>query len=122
MRAYTGSAAWLHRAALENLIGLKLRPGQLSLSPCLPAHWPFVELTLAVQNRVIHLRWQRAGVADDAAFRPDRELAEGEVLLPPQLPSTSHVLVRGSAPQTVRPDQQQLDQIPAFDPTLIAIK
>ena len=119
---YTGSAAWMHRAALENLIGLKLRPGKLSLSPCLPAHWPAVELTVAVQDRVIHLRWQRAGLADDAAFRPDRELAEGEVLLLTELPSSSHVLVRGSAPQTAPPDEHQLDKFEAFDPSLDAIK
>ena len=119
---YTGSAAWMHRAALENLIGLKIRPGQLSLSPCLPAHWPSVNLTLAVQDRVIHLRWQRVGVADDAEFRADRELGEGEVLLLAELSSTSHVLVRGSAPQTALPVLQQPDQIHTFDPTLIAIK
>jgi len=119
---YTGSAAWMHRAALENLIGLKIRPGQLSLSPCLPAHWPFVELTLAVQDRVIHLRWQRAGVADDAAFRADRELAEGEVLLLTELSSTSHVLVRGKAPKITLPDAQQPDQIHAPDPSLSTIK
>lgn len=119
---YTGSAAWMHRAALENLIGLKIRPGQLSLSPCLPAHWPAVALTLTVQDRVIHLRWQRAGVADDAAFRPDRELAEGEVLLLTELPSTSHVLVRGLVPKKEQSDRQQVDEIIAFDSTLNAIK
>ncbi len=119
---YTGSAAWLHRAALENLIGLKLRPGELSLSPCLPAHWPAVELTVSVQDRVIHLRWQRAGVADDAAFRPGRELAEGEVLLLTELPSTSHVLVRGSEPPAVPSEQPKADQTPVLDSTFDAIK
>ena len=119
---YTGSAAWMHRAALENLIGLKLRPGQLSLSPCLPAHWPAVELTLTVQDRVIHLRWQRADTADESTFQPDRELAEGEVLLLAELPSTSHVLVRASASKTALPEQRQLDQSPAVDSVLTAIK
>ena len=81
-----------------------------------------MKLTLAVQDRVIHLRWQRAGVADDAAFRADRELAEGEVLLLSELPSTSHVLVRQTAPRTSLHARQQADEISAFDPSLDAIK
>ena len=119
---YTGSAAWLHRAALENLIGLKIRPGQLSLSPCLPAHWPAVELTLAVQDRVVRLRWQRAGVADDPAFRPDRELAEGDVVLLTELAPASRLLVRGSGPQISLPDQAGSNEVTAPDLTLNAIK
>jgi cyclic beta-1,2-glucan synthetase len=119
---YTGSAAWMHRAALENLIGLKLRPGQLSLSPCLPAHWPSVELTLAVQDRTIHVRWQRAGVADDPAFRPDRELAVGEVVLLAELSPTSRLLVRGSEPRNALADHAGADEVSAFHASLNAIK
>jgi cyclic beta-1,2-glucan synthetase len=119
---YTGSAAWMHRAALENLIGLKLRPGELSLRPCLPAHWPTVELTVSVQDRVIHLRWQRAGVADDPAFRPNRELAEGEVVLLADLAPSSRLLVRGPRPENALPVQPHVNEFSALDPTLNAIK
>ena len=37
---YTGSAAWLHRAAVETLLGLAVRGERLSLTPRVPAHWP----------------------------------------------------------------------------------
>jgi len=37
---YSGAAAWLYRAGLEALLGLKLRDGQLEIDPCLPAAWP----------------------------------------------------------------------------------
>ncbi len=47
---YTGSAAWLHRAALENILGLRVQQGELSLSPCVPAHWPSFEIDLKVQG------------------------------------------------------------------------
>ncbi len=41
---YTGSAAWLHRAALESICGLRRRGDRISMSPCLPTAWPQVTL------------------------------------------------------------------------------
>jgi cyclic beta-1,2-glucan synthetase len=37
---YTGSAGWLYRAALESILGVRLRENQLTLSPCVPPDWP----------------------------------------------------------------------------------
>jgi cyclic beta-1,2-glucan synthetase len=37
---YTGSAGWLYRAALEWILGFRLRGNQLVLTPCVPADWP----------------------------------------------------------------------------------
>jgi cyclic beta-1,2-glucan synthetase len=36
---YTGSAAWTWRLAVEAILGLRLRDGQLALHPCLPRAW-----------------------------------------------------------------------------------
>jgi len=36
---YTGSAAWLHRAAVESLLGLRRRGSMLQLEPCVPSGW-----------------------------------------------------------------------------------
>ena len=36
---YTGAAGWYLRTALEDLLGLKLRGGNLYLEPCLPQNW-----------------------------------------------------------------------------------
>jgi cyclic beta-1,2-glucan synthetase len=95
---YTGSAAWLHRAAIETLLGLSVRQGVLSLSPRLPAHWPSFELTLRLpEERVVMLRWQRAGVAGDYGFKPDRVVAEGEAVLLAELPARVRLLVQGVA-------------------------
>jgi cyclic beta-1,2-glucan synthetase len=52
---YTGSAAWMHRAAVESLFGLQLGPDTLYLAPGLPPHWPRAELTLRRDGR--HLRF-----------------------------------------------------------------
>jgi cyclic beta-1,2-glucan synthetase len=105
---YTGSAAWLHRAALENLIGLTVRQGEISLSPCLPAHWPFVELTLQVQQRTVHIRWQRAGVAAGDGFSPDRIVSEGQWVTLAELAPHAVLLVQGAGAQERRRHQHGL--------------
>jgi len=43
---YTGAAGWLHRAAVESILGLQWQADTLCLRPCLPSHWPRVQLTL----------------------------------------------------------------------------
>ncbi|UUZ71587.1 hypothetical protein LP415_22210 [Polaromonas sp. P1(28)-8] len=94
---YTGSAAWLHRAALENLIGLQVRQGEFCLLPCLPAHWPSVEVTLRLQGRVIHIRWQRAGVATDGDFKPEYTVQPGQWLALAALGPRTALLVQEGA-------------------------
>lgn len=91
---YTGSAAWLHRAALETLLGLTVRQGELSLTPRVPAHWPTFEIILRLDGRVVTLRWQRADVAQQANFKPDRVLAPGEVVRLAGLPEPAYLLVQ----------------------------
>ena len=43
---YTGSAAWMHRAAVESICGLQVHNGRACVRPCLPSHWPEVRLQL----------------------------------------------------------------------------
>jgi len=50
---YTGAAAWMHRAAVESIFGLRLGAHELSFSPCLPSHWPRAELTLRREGRTL---------------------------------------------------------------------
>lgn len=37
---YTGSAAWLYRAGLESMLGLRQRGETFSVDPCIPSSWP----------------------------------------------------------------------------------
>jgi cyclic beta-1,2-glucan synthetase len=37
---YTGSAGWLHRVGLEELLGLRRKGKYFSLDPCIPSSWP----------------------------------------------------------------------------------
>jgi cyclic beta-1,2-glucan synthetase len=43
---YTGSAAWLYRAGMEEILGLRLTGSALHLDPCIPESWPNFEITL----------------------------------------------------------------------------
>jgi cyclic beta-1,2-glucan synthetase len=42
---YTGSAAWMYRAALENILGFNVRGASLSIDPCIPKSWKGFEIT-----------------------------------------------------------------------------
>ncbi|MDD2900039.1 MAG: glucoamylase family protein [Desulfuromonadaceae bacterium] len=42
---YTGSAAWMYRAWIEEVLGLRLRNGLLHVNPVIPASWPGFNLT-----------------------------------------------------------------------------
>jgi cyclic beta-1,2-glucan synthetase len=50
---YTGAAGWMHRAAIESILGLDLRADLLSVSPCLPSHWPQAECVLRRDGRTM---------------------------------------------------------------------
>ena len=60
---YTGSAAWLHRATVEQIFGLRQHGTTLSFHPCLPTHWPQADITLRRDARTLRLVVCR----DDAA-------------------------------------------------------
>jgi cyclic beta-1,2-glucan synthetase len=42
---YTGSASWMYRIAVENILGLKRRAQSLHVSPCVPPSWTSFEVT-----------------------------------------------------------------------------
>jgi len=42
---YTGSAAWLYRAGIESMLGLRRRGGVFMVDPCIPASWPEYTIT-----------------------------------------------------------------------------
>ena len=45
---YTGSAAWMHRAGIEGLLGITRRGTMLRFAPCFPKAWPQVDLRLTL--------------------------------------------------------------------------
>jgi cellobiose phosphorylase len=53
---YTGSASWLYRTALETLLGFQVRGNQLTLAPCIPAHWPRFEMTYRYRSATYQIK------------------------------------------------------------------
>jgi cyclic beta-1,2-glucan synthetase len=47
---YTGSAGWMQRAGVENILGLRLEGDILRLDPCIPKAWPRFEMTVRFQS------------------------------------------------------------------------
>ena len=43
---YTGSAGLMHRAALENILGLRFEGAHFRVEPCIPRSWPEFQLSL----------------------------------------------------------------------------
>jgi cyclic beta-1,2-glucan synthetase len=87
---YTGSAAWLYRAALESLLGLKVRQGEFSISPCVPTDWPSFEIVLKLEGKSVTARWQRGS---ETALTPDRIVKTGDVVRLAELPAQAFILV-----------------------------
>src|SRR5260370_423453 len=49
-RWYAGSAAWMYRAGLESMLGLRRRGNTFSIDPCIPSSWPEYEIAWRVQS------------------------------------------------------------------------
>jgi cyclic beta-1,2-glucan synthetase len=92
---YTGSAAWLYRAALESILGLRIRRGVLSLSPCVPSGWPSFEITIKLEGRQTIVRWEREDSQTLQGIEPHAVIAPDEALTLADLPDKATVLVRG---------------------------
>ena len=52
---YTGSAAWMHRAAIEHMFGMRLHGAEIAFTPCLPSHWDHAEITLTRAGRMLRV-------------------------------------------------------------------
>jgi len=65
---YTGSAAWLYRAGLESILGLRRSGDRLTLDPCIPPEWKGFEISYQYRSATYRItvenpRGQERGVA-----------------------------------------------------------
>ena len=81
---YTGSAAWMYRAGIEGILGVRRSGARITVTPCLPAHWPGFEATVRLDGGVIEIRVRRDesrspgavldGVESDSTLAPGAPL------------------------------------------------
>src|SRR6185437_2237217 len=53
---YTGSAGWMYRVWLEEVLGFKLRGNELQIDPVIPANWPGFTLHYSYHNTRYEIR------------------------------------------------------------------
>jgi cyclic beta-1,2-glucan synthetase len=84
---YTGAASWLQRAALESICGLHQAGNQLRLLPCVPPHWPRVDIQLAQGGHRITLLRDAQALRELLSRQPAIQLQRGQIIdlasLPP---------------------------------------
>jgi cyclic beta-1,2-glucan synthetase len=80
---YTGSASWMYRVGLENILGFTKRGDRLSFEPSVPSAWP--EFSLEYRHGTS--RYQIV-VREPARLRSVRQevVVDGEVLDGPEVP------------------------------------
>ena len=97
---YTGSAAWLYRAAIESLLGLQIQAREFCLRPCLPPAWPQAQLHLRLRGKQITLLLRRSGLSTSAPLPPGTlGIAIGQWVEFDRLPERSTLLLELSADQ-----------------------
>ncbi len=68
---YTGSAAWMYRVWIEEVLGIRLRgsdPGAvLTIEPAMPRDWPGFELTYRYRSSTYKIRVERSESAEPSA-------------------------------------------------------
>ena len=52
---YTGSASWMYRVGIEELLGLTLNRGALRINPCIPKTWPRYEAVVRTPQAEFHV-------------------------------------------------------------------
>ena len=50
---YTGAAGWFFRVVLEDLLGIRLEDGHLTVRPCLPAGWDGYEAQICSRRILV---------------------------------------------------------------------
>ncbi len=65
---YTGSAGWMYRVWLEEVLGFKLKAGKLSIEPAIPADWPGYQITFRFGSAEYRIEVTNGGEATTKQF------------------------------------------------------
>ena len=66
---YTGSAAWMYRAGIESILGIRREGDFLVIDPCIPADWPGFEVTVNVASTRYEVRFENPSGAGHGIVR-----------------------------------------------------
>ncbi|MDH5233591.1 MAG: carbohydrate-binding protein [Gemmatimonadota bacterium] len=74
---YTGSASWMYRVGLEEIIGFRKRGDTLTLTPCVPESWPALTVTYRFGGATYAIEVERPGTLRTRGARVE---LDGKVL------------------------------------------
>jgi cyclic beta-1,2-glucan synthetase len=105
---YSGSAAWMYRIWIEEVLGFQLRGDTLTLKPVLPGDWPGFEMTYRHQSATyeIAVKANAAGDSKEMELEVDgRKLDDGRIPLADD-GAPHHVIVRMPKRPAAQPGEQ----------------
>jgi cyclic beta-1,2-glucan synthetase len=91
---YTGSAAWMYRIWLEEVLGFRLRGDSLTVTPVIPDAWPGFEITWRYRSSVYEITIERHPGSDAAPVRVDGRAIDGETIALVDDGVVHHVVIR----------------------------
>lgn len=90
---YTGSAGWMYRVTLEQILGIKREGEWLLINPCVPADWAEYQVTLRIpgaEYRVEVANPEKTGRGVRSVELDGQAISDGRVRMEPQ--SGPHVV------------------------------
>ena len=73
---YTGSAGWMYRIWVEEVLGFRLRGDQLTIDPALPVDWAGFEVTYRYRSTVYEIGIRRTEPGKAAAVQVPIQLKD----------------------------------------------
>jgi cyclic beta-1,2-glucan synthetase len=94
---YTGSAAWMWRLGVEQILGLRKEDGDLRIDPCIPPAWEGFEAWVHVAQHCVHIvvdNAEHVGSGVKAMTLDGEAIATTRIVLTGRAPGTHEVHVR----------------------------
>ena len=109
---YTGSASWLYRIWIEEVLGLRVEGDHFCVNPCLPADWTTYSFTYRPRGATYHILVTNDGTGEESEVSLDaRPLQDRRI--PLILDSGAHAVVV----RTVRQKRSVAEGV-GFEPTV----
>jgi cellobiose phosphorylase len=78
---YTGSAGWMYRLGIEQILGLRRHGDQLIIAPCIPPDWPGFQAEYRYGQSIYHIH----------VHNPDHVAASTRTIMLDGVPITGHL-------------------------------
>lgn len=81
---YTGSAGWMYRIWVEEILGLKIRDGRMRIDPVIPSWWDGFQIRYRCGEAVYEVRVENPDHCQHGVIRMELDgqwAAEGEIIL-----------------------------------------